>query len=335
MQRGLFAFVLLGLSAGALAQETPEPAAKPLETRLAVGGWAPQIDAGHWCDGEAVAIEAGTVYVLELWASWSLPSHNAFRTLNDLQRRFRDDGVVVVAVTGEPIEVVDDFLDMTHAEGSWRDRIEIARNRAVPAVFVIGRDSRLEWFGVVGDLAPVVEAVATGEWDRAVYVEVLRRRVEYRRLIDRGKVAEAMVVLDSLIETDVTKAVRHRFEMFSILVTRGDDTEAAYAVGRALVDDHWNDALLLNEIAWFIVDDRGVRLRDLDFAGEVAHRSNELTESRNPAILDTVARVYYEKGQLAKAISWQDKAARHARGTRWETTITDTLDRYEAMLPAF
>ena len=54
---------------------------------------------------------------------------------------------------------------------------------------------------------------------------------------------------------------------------------------------------MLNEIAWFIVDEESIGGRDLDLALRAATRANELN-GRDAAILDTVARVYYQKGDV-------------------------------------
>ena len=87
---------------------------------------------------------------------------------------------------------------------------------------------------------------------------------------------------------------------------------------------------MLNQLAWFIADEAGIKTRDLKLASKAAKRANELTEGKDAAILDTVARVYYEVGALASAIKWQKKAVKHAQETRFEEEIKKTLEKYEA-----
>ena len=122
---------------------------------------------------------------------------------------------------------------------------------------------------------------------------------------------------------------------FNILLRTTNDAEAAYTVGREFVRDNWDDADALNAIAWFVVDEPGIRTRDLAFAMEAARRANELTEGKSPYILDTVARVYWEQGDVGTAIAWQYKAVQRAVGTGWERSIRRTLQRYERIAPAF
>ena len=61
------------------------------------------------------------------------------------------------------------------------------------------------------------------------------------------------------------------------------------------------------------------------------YRANEITQDQNPAILDTVARVYFEKGDLQAAIKWQRKAVKHAGETPMAEDLAATLEKYEAL----
>jgi hypothetical protein len=82
-------------------------------------------------------------------------------------------------------------------------------------------------------------------------------------------------------------------------------------------------------LSWTTVDDKGVKKRDLDFALEGALRANELTKEQDPSILDTVARVYFEKGDLKQAIKWQRKAVKHAGGTPMAEQLEEALKKYQ------
>jgi hypothetical protein len=204
----------------------------------------------------------------------------------------------------------------------------------VPTVFVVGRDTKIEWIGFLPYVDAVVEAVVDGRWDRDAFLAAVGSRVELRRALRRGRIRESLEILDRLITSDLARSDRHRFRKFTILLEAVNDPEAAYALGRELVRDTWNDANTLNEIAWFVVDEPGIRTRDFAFAMEAAQRANELTEGKSPAILDTVARVYWEQGDIGTAIAWQYRALARAVGTPWEPSIRRTLQYYERIAPA-
>jgi tetratricopeptide (TPR) repeat protein len=92
---------------------------------------------------------------------------------------------------------------------------------------------------------------------------------------------------------------------------------------------HWDDPAILNMMSWTTVDDKDVSIRDLDFALEAALRASELTNEKDPAILDTVARVYFEKGDLEQAIKWQRKAVKQAGGSPMADQLEEALKKYE------
>jgi hypothetical protein len=113
------------------------------------------------------------------------------------------------------------------------------------------------------------------------------------------------------------------------MLRESDDHGRTYDFGRALMRAHWDDSETLNSIAWFTVDDEGVKQRDLEFALEAALRANALTEEKNPSILDTVARVYFEKGDLKAAVKWQRLAVEHAGKSGMADQLEETLEKYE------
>ncbi len=85
---------------------------------------------------------------------------------------------------------------------------------------------------------------------------------------------------------------------------------------------------MLNEISWRIVDEPGIEERNLELAMKAARRANDLTDGVDGAILDTVARIYFEKGNFEKAIVYQRMAVKHSEGPML-TELQATLEKYE------
>jgi peroxiredoxin len=340
------AMLMLWVALPASGQEEAVP--RP----LGLGDGAPALDVADWVRGEGVSgFEPGRVYVLEFWSTGSRQSRAALSALSDLQDRFRDHGVTVAGITDEAPETVAGFLEADDGQGApWGERVRYALaadpdgsvHRAylaasgaqVPVVFVIGRDGKIEWIGFLQYVDAVVEAVVDGRWRREEFAAVLDLRRQMVWALRVGRVRQGLRTLDQLITMDLARSDRHRLRKFSVLLKTVDDPEAAYATGRELMRDKWDDANTLNEIAWYVVDEPGIRTRDFAFAMEAAARANELTEGRNPAILDTVARVYWEQGEVGTAIAWQYKAVQHAAGTAWDRPLRRTLERYERIAPA-
>ena len=118
-------------------------------------------------------------------------------------------------------------------------------------------------------------------------------------------------------------------QKWMVLLTKVHRDEQAYAVGRDLMVRFWDNSMQLNQIAWTVVDDKGVQTRDLKFAMKAAVRANELTESKDAAILDTLARVHYEKGDLAEAVRFQRMAVKNAGDDQLGGQIRDVLEKYK------
>ncbi|MHC4349754.1 MAG: peroxiredoxin family protein [Planctomycetota bacterium] len=346
MQRAKLIAAMLGLWATvpAAGQENQAP--------LTLGDDAPVLNVAEWVKGQPIAgFEPGRVYVIEFWATSNRQSRGALAGLSDLQERLRDRGLTVVGITHEEPEVVAEFLAADDGQGvPWGDRVRyalasdpdgsvhtdylVAAGARVPAAFVIGREGKIEWIGFLRYVDAVVEAVVDGRWDREAFPAVLELRRDLNRALSRRRAHRAVEILDELIAKDLARSDEHRMRKFNFLLQTSRDAGAAYTVGREIVRDNWDDAEALNEIAWFVVDEPGIRTRDLAFAMEVAQRANELTDGKRPHILDTVARVYWEQGDVGTAIVWQYKAVDRAVGTGWERPLRQTLERYERIAPA-
>lgn len=107
----------------------------------------------------------------------------------------------------------------------------------------------------------------------------------------------------------------HLLKKFNLLANGKNDYAAAYAMKDAMLAEKSisENSQMLNQIAWGIVDPAGdvpAKDRNLDFAMAFALKANELTKGENAAILDTVARVYWDKGDRSKAIELQEKAVK-------------------------
>ncbi len=153
---------------------------------LAVGDVAPAIDIEHYIKGDGIdRFERGRVYVLEFWATWCGPCRASIPHLSKLQQEYEDQEMVVIGVSREPLDVVVAFLKKTNRNGRpWSDEIaytltadpdgsvnndymRAAGRRGIPTAFIIGKDGRIEWIGHPMRMDDVLEAVLSGEWDRA------------------------------------------------------------------------------------------------------------------------------------------------------------------------
>lgn len=111
----------------------------------------------------------------------------------------------------------------------------------------------------------------------------------------------------------------------------GDADDAKLAtLGRELGAIQTKNAPLLNEVAWTLLTEEGVKKRDLPLACKLAKAAYDACEGREAAIVDTYARALFDTGKVAEAIEYQKKAVALAENDAVREQLTEALKRYEA-----
>src|SRR5437899_6894298 len=80
---------------------------------LDLGDTAPPIKVSEWIKGGPVPLNSASrsnILVLDFWDSWVNQSRYTVPFLSNLQKRYRDRGVVVVGISAEPPERVKKFF---------------------------------------------------------------------------------------------------------------------------------------------------------------------------------------------------------------------------------
>jgi tetratricopeptide (TPR) repeat protein len=135
---------------------------------------------------------------------------------------------------------------------------------------------------------------------------------------------EALAGLDEKQKTEGA-SIEITHVRIALLRGAGRLDEASAQTG-ILVDQAWSDEDTLNATAWDIaaVEIPGT----LDQALKAALRASELTQNKDPSILDTVAYVYHARKEIAQAIEWQKKAV--ANDATGDAELRARLQQYEA-----
>lgn len=353
----------VALTTAALGQ-APSPSTEPEVKPMTIGDPARPIDIQHWIKGEKVGeFKPGNVYVLEFWATWCGPCRDGMPHLAELQTKYEDYKVTIVGISDEKLETVENFLTQNNKKLNkpWNEVIQYtlttdpdksvktdyfvaAGQRGIPSAFIIGKDQRIEWIGnphpMSGDgFDKALDKIVKDEWNRAEYKAMWekKRAVEIENaklqrdltLAARAKEWDkAIQVLEQMIETNPEGAEQLRITKFQILLAELNHPDA-YGLGEQIAKDNWDSAPILNQIAWFVVDHPTLENRNLDFALKLAGRANELTNDKDAAILDTFARVYYEKGDLKNALRLEKKAVENAEAGEMAEELRKTLKKYE------
>src|ERR1039457_3676874 len=143
-----------------------------------VGEPAPPLVVKEWIKGQPVAVKAGTnVYVLEIWSSSSLACRAIITNLNNLQNRFKTNGVVVVGISDEPVEQIKEFvlheggtnIDYRIAADDQRQTalsyMTPVKQRGIPYVFIVGTNGSVLWHGFPRGLNNTLQMITTGKYD--------------------------------------------------------------------------------------------------------------------------------------------------------------------------
>ena len=137
---------------------------------------------------------------------------------------------------------------------------------------------------------------------------------------------------DKLIDPSV-KRENHLAQLQFLTQLRDfNDPEKAYEFGRAYMQKIWDNGPALARLAQATLSEEGIQRRDLTFAAKAVRRANELTESKDPAVLNTLARLHYELGDLPAALKWAGQAVEHLGETPpyVAAEIQAARERYQA-----
>jgi len=131
---------------------------------LATPRQAPELNAPELFTGAAVSLQQyrGRVVLIDFWASWCGSCWRALPLLAELQSRYRDRGLVVLAVTVDEDPAVArefatrkqlSFTILDDHTGSIADRYDV---HAMPHSFLVDADGRIvaEFEGFRDDSAP-------------------------------------------------------------------------------------------------------------------------------------------------------------------------------------
>lgn len=288
-----------------------------------IGDPAAPLAIQDWVRGEAVQLASGKgkqTYVVEFWATWCGPCRTSIPHLTELQKKFKDRHVTFIGVSDEPAAKVKPFVEkmgekMEYTVASDPSRkthqayMEAYGQNGIPTAFVVDTQGRIAWVGhPMAGLDEVLEKVVSGRHDlEAAQKEFAEQAAMAEKEMELSRTFSAYA--EALAAKDAAKARETSTKLLELAGKNGN---------------------VLNSIAWTLLTSPRIENRDLDFALQVAETA-VAASPKNPAILDTLARAYFDKGRVADAVEQQKKAISFAGdNAEAKAELGKTLERYEA-----
>ena len=341
-------FVAAGLLAGAVFAQDEQAAS------LKVGAAAPALAPGKWVKGEAVTgFASGHVYVVEFWATWCGPCRMTIPHLSELQKKFKEQGVVVIgqnvfeddpAAVEAFVKDMGDKMDyrvcLDHKEKESDEQgimartwMEAAAQDGIPTAFVVDQAGKLAWIGHPMDgLDQVVAGVVAGNFDPVALAQAQEKRMalfmKVAMAMQNEEWNDALVAIDEAAKAVPEMAAEMDMARLQVNLMKKDYAAVQKLAGE-IADREKGNAMVLNELAWTLVTTEGLDKPDLALAERIARQANEAAKGEDSAILDTLARVVFMKGDHKGAIELQGKAVELAEDEEAKEMLKETLDSYK------
>jgi thiol-disulfide isomerase/thioredoxin len=322
--------------------------AKPLN----IGDKAPKLEVKEFLKGKPIKNFAkGKLYVVEFWATWCGPCRVSIPHLTELQKKYRDVTFIGVSVWERDQAAVKPFVDEMgdkmdylvaldavpkDAEGNegamakaW---MTAAGENGIPSAFIINKETQIAWIGHPMSMDKPLEDIVKGKWDlkaaaaerekaKAADLALAKASEKIRAAQQTRDPAKVLAAIDEVVKDNPDLEPRLAGLRLNILLSMPDKAGEAAAFARKLADGAFKDnAMALNQIAWQIVDPKAPKPTPelIKAAVYAAERGVKLTEEKDAALLDTLAKAVFDDGDAKRALALQEKAVTLAKGTPLE-----------------
>ena len=327
------------------------------EGTLNVGDKAPPLNVKQWVKGDAVTgFEQNKFYVVEFWATWCGPCKASIPHLTELQKAHPDVTFIGVSVWERDQSKVQPFVDkmgdkmVYHVamdlipDGEKTGKMasnwmEAAGEGGIPTAFIIEKSGKIAWIGHPMNMEEPLGQILAGKWDVAAAAKARADEKAMDKILEElgqklqetmqaGDTKAALAAIDDAVRTSPKLEEKVGPTKVKILLD-AKSYDDAYAYAGQLADKVlWNNADMLNYVAWMLVDPEAkLDKRDPKLALRIALRASSLKSDKDAAVLDTLATAYVLAGDNAKAIETQAKAVELVKGTPQEKQYQERLEQ--------
>jgi thiol-disulfide isomerase/thioredoxin len=277
---------------------------------LELGDPAPPLKVAEWIKGGPVDLKAGAgkqVFVVEFWATWCGPCVMSIPHITELQRKFRNQGVVFIGLSTDSAQTKARVKSFVKDRGDQMD-YAIALDdrgatqaaymmpfglRGIPHAFVIDKAGALVWHGhpMGGVLEKVVSDVVAGRHNAAQ--------------VRRAAAAQKLVT-----------------EYYN--VAREGHSEKAAQIGGRILEEAKDSKELLGQLAYTIIKAPGIEKPDYGLAMRAAQAAYQL-DAKDPRVAATYALAHHRAGKPEDAVKFMNQAIELCSAS--ETQLRSALEQ--------
>lgn len=307
---------------------------------LNIGDPAPKLAVSKFVKGDEVkGFEPGKTYVVEFWATWCGPCRASIPHLTELAHKYKGKvtfiGVDVWEQDTSEVEpflkemgdkmdynvALDDAPSGNPNEGKMaKNWLSAAEENGIPSAFVI-QDGKIAWIGHPMGMDEALGKIVEGKWDpkkmaaeRIEQKQLERKMAEMQRKVIapyRNKDWKAVLSALEEVESSEPKLAKQFESIKFAALCNGGEIEAGLALGEKLYEANKNNAMMLNNYFWGVVDPENKATLDpriAKMAVKALKRADELTKHKDLMILDSYANALFAAGDAKGALEAEEAA---------------------------
>lgn len=286
---------------------------------LEIGAPVPPLAVTEWMHGEGgepAEPDGKTIHVVEFWATWCGPCLDSIPYLNDLWERYKDQDVVLLAITSEAKPRVEAFLEHTpihYQIGFDAQNTTTAQwlgaGGGIPQVFVVDGNGILLWRGhPMGGLDYVLKKVVEGSYTQETALAVAEAEAVMQQAIARNDMVGIESAAAILLVLEPDNLNRHEF-MVQVYVhlEREEELHAAIEAWRRVARESGN-AMSLLDLAQTILGMGPRESHNPLLALEIMREALTISDSPSFTVLAGAAELYAQIGAPRRSLELLERA---------------------------